>query len=159
MHHHRFPHLVIALLLALNASAASFAATVIYAQTVNGLIYKSTDSAQTWQPLSTQTSSAPATAALAVDPQNTNNLYSIYNPANKSPTPPPQGLFRSTDGGQTWVKTVIDVSAPIAVDATASNIVYVFGSSGGKNGLFRSTDSGVSFQSVTIVTGMTGIQA
>ncbi len=60
-------------------------------------IFAANDTAQTWQPLSTQTSSAEATAALAVDPQNTNNLYSIYN-AVKTPTPPPQGVFRF--GGQ-----------------------------------------------------------
>ncbi len=155
MPHHRFSHLVIALLLVLDTSAASFAAIVIYAQNVNGLIYKSTDTAQTWQPLSTQTSSAPATAALAVDPQDTNNLYSIFNPV-KSPTPAPQGVFRSTDGGQTWVKTLISVSAPIVVDATASNIIYVFGDTGGKLDMLRSTDSGASFQAVTVLSPMPG---
>lgn len=141
MFYRRFQNLAIVVLLLSCTSAASFAATVIYAQNVTGLIYKSTDTGQTWQPLSTQTSSASGTAALAVDPQNTNNLYSIFNSANKSPSPPPQGDFRSTDGGQTWVKTLISVSAPIAVDATASNIVYVFGDNGGQSGLFRSTDS------------------
>ncbi len=156
MFYRRFQKFMIVVLLLLHTSAASFAATVIYAQTASGLIYKSTDTAQTWQPLSTQTTSASGTAALAVDPQNTNNLYSIYNPV-KSPTPVPQGVFRSTDGGQTWVKTLIQVSAPIAVDATASNIVYVFGSNGGKIGMFRSTDSGVSFQPVTVVSPSSGI--
>src|ERR1022692_1660750 len=105
MFYRRFQKFMIVVLLLLHTSAASFAATVIYAQTASGLIYKSTDTAQTLQPLSTQTSSAEATAALAVDPQNTNNLYSIFQ-AVKTPTPPP-GVFRSTDGGQTWVKTVV----------------------------------------------------
>ncbi len=159
MFYRGFQKFMIVVLMLLHTSAASFAATVIYAQTAYGFIYKSTDTAQTWQPLSTQTSSAEGTAALAVDPQNTNNLYSIYNPV-KTPTPPPQGVFGSTDGGQTWVKTVINlVSAPIAVDVTASNIVYAFGSvSGSQNQLVRSTDSGVSFQAVTVVAGLNGIE-
>jgi photosystem II stability/assembly factor-like uncharacterized protein len=153
MFYRRFQKLTIVVLL-LYTSAASFAATVIYAQNVNGLIYKSTDAAKTWQQLPPMTSAAVADAALAVDPHNTNNLYSIYDPGKLPPgSTAREGVFRSTDGGQTWAETLTQAAPPIAVDATASNIVYAFGSSSGKNGMFRSTDSGVSFQAVTVVTG------
>jgi uncharacterized protein (TIGR03437 family) len=154
MFYRRFQKLMIVVLLLLHTSAASFAATVIYAQNVKGLIYKSTDSAKTWQQLPPMTSAAVADAALAVDPQNSNNLYSIYDPGKGAP--PRQGVFRSTDGGQTWVETLTTVSPPIAVDATASNIVYVFGDSGGKLSMLRSTDSGASFQAVTVVSPLPG---
>jgi uncharacterized protein (TIGR03437 family) len=113
---------------------ASFAATVIYVQTIGGLIYQSTDSAQTWQPMGVPIPSDDGFSlggeALAVDPQNPNNLYATFSPAGRAnPTQTQPGLLRSADGGQTWTEiTGGGVSVPpIAVDSTASNIIYADG--------------------------------
>src|SRR5947209_2082276 len=115
MHYHRFSYLVGALLLVPNASSTSYAATIVYAQTVKGLIYKSTDSAKTWQALATPT--LPNTAGLGsglfVDPQNTNNLYAMYvTPGLKGRSSSENGINRSTDGGQSWTGTVLE--SPVA---------------------------------------------
>jgi hypothetical protein len=126
MFYRRFQKLTIVVLLLLYTSATSFAATVIYAQNVNGLICKSTDAAKTWQQLPPMPSAAVADAALAVDPQNTNNLHSIYDAGKLPPgSTARQGVFRSTDGGQTWAETLTQAAPPIVVDATASNIICI----------------------------------
>ncbi len=155
MHRHRFSHLAIALLLVLDTSAASFAATVIYAQTMGGLIYKSTDSAKTWQAVGTPPTpnAAGLSSALAVGPQNSNNLYaSSVTAAIRGQSVPQYGINRSTDGGQTWTTTVLATPAaqPLAVDATMSNILYIVGN-GGTSGTqsYRSTDYGATFQAGT----------
>jgi uncharacterized protein (TIGR03437 family) len=154
MHRHRFSHLVIALLLALDTSAASFAATVIYAQTIKGVIYKSTDSAMTWQAVGTPTlpNTNGAGQMLAVDPQNTNNLYTIFVTPGTKQQPGQSGINRSTDGGQNWTGIVLakPFAPPLAVDATMSNIIYIVGNPGaaGSQSL-RSTDYGATFQAGT----------
>lgn len=153
MHHHRFSHLVIALLLLLETSATSFAATVIYAQTMRGLVYKSLDSAKTWQAVANPNpanSTVAAAGNLAVDPQNTNNLYtfSVEVSVGGAAT---AAINRSTDGGQTWTQTVLATNAapPLAIDATKSNIIYIIGNGGASDQSYRSTDYGATFQAGT----------
>ncbi len=155
MQHQRLLHLLIALLLVLDTSTASLAATVIYAQTIKGVIYKSTDSAMTWQAAGTPTlpNTNGASQMLAVDPQNTNNLYTIFvTGATVGRAGSTNGINRSTDGGQTWTGTVLAAPfhPPLAVDATMSNIVYLVGN-GGTSGTqsYRSTDYGATFQAGT----------
>lgn len=150
MHHHRLSHLFIALLLVLDTSAASFAATVIYAQTIKGSIYKSTDSAKTWQAVGTPTlpNTNGAGQMLAVDPQNTNNLYTIFVTPGTKQQPGESGINRSTDGGQSWTGAVLakPFAAPLAVDASMSNIIYIVGNGGtGGTQSWRSTDYGATF--------------
>ncbi len=155
MHRHRFSHLVIALLLVLDAPAASYAATVLYGETTGGLIYKSTDSAKTWQAVSNPTPDFPAGASsgLAVDPQNTNNLYAFFVTAalRGQAVPSQAGVNRSTDGGQSWTATALAPpgAPPLAIDATMSNIIYIVGNGGSSNQSWRSTDYGATFQAGT----------
>jgi len=138
----------------MNTSAASFAATIIYAQTLKGAIYKSTDSAMTWQAVGSPIlpNSNGAGQMLAVDAQNTNNLYTIFVTSGTKQDPGQSGINRSTDGGQTWTGTVLTkaFAAPIAVDSTMSNIIYIVGFAGnGGAQSWRSTDYGVTFQAGT----------
>ena len=164
MHLHRYSHLVIAVVLALGTSATCFAATVIYAQTYGGLIYKSTDSAVTWQAVGVPAAAnAPrAGSALAVDPQNTNNLYSPFTtPATTGRSGSQYGINRSTDGGQTWTAIVLatPASPPLAVDATMGNIIYLVGNGGvGGTQSYRSTDYGATFQAGTYPAFATAIK-
>jgi len=155
MFYHRLQKFMIVVLLTLHASTGSFAATVIYVETMGGLMYKSTDSAKTWQALANPTlpNAKGASAALAVDPQNTNNLYSYYvTPATSGRSGGTDGIDRSTDGGQTWTGTVLPTSAalPLTVDATKSNIIYLVGTLAVNGPLsYRSTDYGATFQAGT----------
>ena len=110
MRHHRLSHLFITFLLVLDTSAASFAATVIYAQTIKGVIYKSTDSAMTWQAAAAPTlpNTNGASQMLAVDPLNTDNLYTIFvTPSIRGQSVSESGINRSTGGGQSCTGTVL----------------------------------------------------
>lgn len=63
--------------------------STLYAVTNLGTIFKSTDSAGSWNPVRGVT----GVGFLAIDPRNTSTLYAA------SPT---SGIFKSTDGGATW---------------------------------------------------------
>ncbi len=131
------------------------AATVLYAMTEYGLLYRSVDGAKTWQKIA-----LPATPgtfqALAVDPENPSSLYVDVSIRGRG-APGAQGnyFFRSSDGGATWSETTIPNGATadlLAVDPASSNIVYA-----GLNGLSRSTDSGVTWNKTSISTFVEGI--
>ncbi len=128
-------------------------ATLLYAMTENGRLYRSADAAKTWQNIA-----LPATPgqfeALAVDPENSSNLYVDVSVRGKAgPGQQDNYFFRSADGGATWSQSKL--SGPpqlVAVDPTSSNIVYA-----GIGGLFRSTDSGVTWSATSISTFVEGI--
>src|SRR5580692_11392159 len=113
-------------------------ATLLYAMTENGLLYRSADGAKSWQNIA-----LPATPgqfeALAVDPENSSNLYVDVSLRGKAaPGQQNNYFFRSADGGATWSQSKLSGTPQlVAVDPTSSNIVYA-----GIGGLFRSTDSG-----------------
>jgi len=92
------------------------------------------------------------TASLAVDPQNTNNLYAVFVSGRKGGTAvSADGVFRSTDGGRTWTESALPrVGEPIVVDPSSANIVYVNAA-----GFNRSTDSGITFHPSGPATGAT----
>lgn len=121
--------------------------------TENGLLYRSADGSKTWQMIA-----LPATPgqydALAVDPENSSNLYvdvSVRGKAN--PGQQDNYFFRSADGGATWSQSKVSgIPQLLAVDPAASNIVYA-----GIRGLSRSTDSGVTWSATSITTFVEGI--
>jgi uncharacterized protein (TIGR03437 family) len=142
---------VFAALLGVASQAKS--ATLLFALTENGLLYRSADGAKTWQNIV-----LPARPgqfeALAVDPENSSNLYVDVSVRGKAaPGQQDNYFFRSTDGGATWAQSKL--SGPpqlVVVDPTSSNIVYA-----GIGGFFRSTDSGVTFSATSITAFVEGI--
>lgn len=105
---------------------------------VAGGVRKSTDGGQTWQNV------ASAYNGRTIEEAFDGNLYASiwFYPQN-------EGLYRSTDGGNTW-------NGPIYSSGLNNNIFSISvkeGSpnytifAGTRNGVMRSTDSGVSFQS------------
>jgi uncharacterized protein (TIGR03437 family) len=124
------------------------AATLLYAMTENGLLYRSADGAKTWQNIA-----LPATPgqfdALAVDPENSSNLYVNISLRGKAgPGQQSNYFFRSADGGATWSQSTLPgITQVVTVDPTASNILYA-----GIGGLYRSTDSGVTWSKTSITT-------
>ena len=87
---------------------------VIYVGSAEGLqrpgsvhrdgIYKSTDAGKTWTHLGLR--DAQQIAAIVVDPQDSNRLFvaALGHPYGPNPE---RGVFRSTDGGQTFQKVPI----------------------------------------------------
>lgn len=119
-------------------------------------IYKSTDAGKTWTHLGlTDGQQIPA---LAVDPRDPNKVFAAvlghpYGPSQE------RGIYRSTDGGQSWQKIISKDEntggSDVELDPTNPDVVYAstwevregpwednneFNGPGG--GLFKSTDGG-----------------
>ena len=119
-------------------------------------IYKSTDAGKSWQHLGLR--DGQQIPALVVDPHDPARLYAAvlghpYGPNEE------RGIFRSTDGGQTWTKVLYKDAntggSDVAIDPVHANVIYAgmwesrlgpwedgnsYEGTGG--GLFKSTDGG-----------------
>lgn len=105
---------------------------------VAGGVRKSIDGGQTWQNV------ASAFNGRTIEEAFDGNMYASiwFYPQN-------EGLYRSTNGGDTWSGPIYSVSSgnnifSIAVKPGSPNYIIFAGT---RNGVMRSTDSGVSFQS------------
>ncbi len=126
-------------------------------------IYKSTDAGKTWTHLGLR--DGEQIPAIAVDPRNPDRVFAAvlghpYGPNEE------RGLFRSTDGGQTWQKIIYKDentgASDVEIDPSNPDVVYasmwevregpwedgneVNGTGGG---LFKSTDGGNTFHPLT----------
>jgi photosystem II stability/assembly factor-like uncharacterized protein len=146
---------------------------IIYAASGEGLhrpdlsvgngIYKSTDAGKTWTHLGLR--DGQQIPALAIDPRNPNKIFAAvlghpYGPNEE------RGLFRSTDGGESWQKAIYKDentgASDVEIDPSNPDVIYasmwearegpwednneVNGSGGG---LFKSTDGGSTWHPVT----------
>ncbi len=126
-------------------------------------IYKSTDAGKTWTHLGLR--DGQQIPALAVDPRDPNRVFAAvlghpYGPSEE------RGIYRSTDGGQTWQKVISKDEntggSDVEIDPSNPDVVYAamwearegpwedgneFNGSGG--GLFKSTDGGATWRPLT----------
>ncbi len=126
-------------------------------------IYKSTDAGKTWTHLGLV--DGQQIPALAVDPRDPNKVFAAvlghpYGPSEE------RGIYRSTDGGQTWQKVISKDEntggSDVEIDPSNPDVVYAsmwevhegpwedgneFNGSNG--GLFKSTDGGSTWQPLT----------
>jgi photosystem II stability/assembly factor-like uncharacterized protein len=126
-------------------------------------IYKSTDAGKTWTHVWTE--EGEQIPALAVDPHNPNRVFAAVLGHPYGPNPD-RGIFRSTDGGQSWRKIFyvdpntggddveIDPSNPEVVYATLWAVrqgPWEYGNQyqGSEGGIFKSADSGRTWRKVT----------
>src|SRR5580704_7702211 len=126
-------------------------------------IYKSTDAGKTWTHLGLR--DGFQIPALAIDPRDPNRVFAAvlghpYGPNEE------RGLFRSTDGGQTWQKSIYKDentgASDVEIDPLNPDVIYaamwearegpwednntINGASGG---LFKSTDGGNTWHPLT----------
>jgi photosystem II stability/assembly factor-like uncharacterized protein len=126
-------------------------------------IYKSTDAGKTWTHLGLR--DGLQIPALAIDPRDPNRVFAAvlghpYGPNEE------RGLFRSTDGGQTWQKAIYKDentgASDVEIDPSNPDVIYasmwearegpwednneVNGTGGG---LFKSTDGGNTWHPLT----------
>src|SRR5450432_1931734 len=128
-------------------------------------MYKSTDGGKTWRHLGLR--DAQQIPAILVDPGNANRLFVAVLGHPYGPNAE-RGVFRSTDGGQTWQKVLYKDentgAADLIFDPSNSRTVYTVlwaarvapweirsGESftTGGSGLFKSTDGGDTWQPLT----------
>jgi photosystem II stability/assembly factor-like uncharacterized protein len=122
-------------------------------------IYKSSDAGKTWTHLGLR--DGQQIPALAIDPRDPNRLFAavLGHPygANEE-----RGIFRSTDGGQSWQKVLYKDentgASDVEIDPSNPDVVYAclwrarqgpwedgnsYGGAGG--GIFKSTDGGANW--------------
>jgi photosystem II stability/assembly factor-like uncharacterized protein len=127
-------------------------------------IYKSTDAGKTWAHLGL--ADGQQIPALAVDPRDPNRVFAavLGHPYGSSEE---RGIYRSTDGGQTWQRVIAKDEntggSDVEIDPSNPDVVYasmwearegpwedgneVNGTGGG---LFKSTDGGSTWHPLTI---------
>jgi uncharacterized repeat protein (TIGR01451 family) len=120
----------------------------LYTGSLDGRIYLSTD-ATAATPVWTRVDKAPLPArpvsAFAVDRSNYRIAYVAYNSFNAATPSQPGHVFKTTDGGTTWVNisgNLLDVPVnSIILDATDNNTLYI----GTDVGPMMSTDGGTTW--------------
>lgn len=144
---------------------------VIFIGTAWGGVWRTRDGGSTWTPVFDRAPSLGigGPGAIAIDPANANTIYVGTSSRNGSQfsgdsTQPPAGLFRSTDGGASWVR--LGSSYPLNTPSNASiffsriiNVVIVDPANGQRlylacnAGLFVSTDGGFNWTQGTAPAG------
>jgi xyloglucan-specific exo-beta-1,4-glucanase len=144
---------------------------VVYSRAEPGLVYARTDiggayrldtSAGKWLPLTDSLGwddwNLTGIVSLAADPQDANRVYLAAGTYTISWTTQNGAILRSSDRGATWERTMLPfklggnmpgrgAGERLAVDPNNGNVLYLGAPSG--NGLWRSTDRGVSWTKVT----------
>jgi photosystem II stability/assembly factor-like uncharacterized protein len=124
-------------------------------------IYKSTDGGRTWRHLGLR--DGQQIAQVLVDPRDANRVYAAvlghpYGPNEE------RGVFRSTDGGETWQKVLYHDAhtgaMDLAFDPSNPDVLYAVlwaaqqapwengWSLSANNGLYKSTDGGTTWRTV-----------
>ncbi len=125
-------------------------------------IYKSTDAGKTWQHLGLR--DGQQIGAILVDPRNSSLVYVAVLGHPYGPNVE-RGVFRSTDGGQTWQKILYKDentgAVALALDPANSQIIYASlwsarqgpwengAFQGPGTGLFKSTNGGSNWRQLT----------
>ena len=137
---------------------------VFYIGAVNGGVWKTTDYGHTWQPIFNHEPTG-SIGAIAVAPSNPNIIYVGSGEGLQRPDlSVGDGMYKSTDGGQTWSRIGLrdtEQIPQIAVDPKNANIVFVaaLGHPYGPNrqrGIFRTMDGGRTWQKVLYINRNTG---
>ena len=130
-------------------------------------VLKSANGGVSWTLLGASTFARASVKRLRVHPVNADIVVAATarggfgrESAEGAPVPPPYGIQRSTDGGVTWTRRLAGQATALEVDATNFNNQYaavgdlrvgvLFDTPGTMfNGLYRSTDGGVTWSPVS----------
>ncbi|HEY5060926.1 MAG TPA: glycosyl hydrolase, partial [Gemmatimonadaceae bacterium] len=129
-------------------------------------VYKSTDAGKTWTHVGFANSDA--ISRIRIHPTNPNIVF-VADFGKYGTNSEERGVFKSTDGGQTWRKVLYKGPATggidISIDKTNPNVMYAamweayrkewqMSSGGPGSGLYKSTDGGETWQDITHAGGL-----
>ena len=129
-------------------------------------VYKSTDAGKTWTHVGFKNSDA--ISKIRIDPTNPNIVF-VADFGKYSVPSEERGVYKSTDGGQTWRRVLYrddkTGAIDIRIDRKNPNIIYAalweayrneysMSSGGDGSGLFKSTDGGEHWTEITRNTGL-----
>ncbi len=112
---------------------------IIYVSSPGGGIWKTTDGAATWTPLTDHNASWMNVYALTLDPANPNIVYAGMTGS--------AGIIKSIDAGANWIAVGAGPSGTvrkILIHPTSTNIVFAAAT----NGIWRSVNGGTSWTQV-----------
>src|SRR5262249_16853580 len=114
------------------------AATILYAMSFDGTLFKSVDGGENWIIVSNAFANN-SVSVLAIDPETPSNLYvGTFG----------SGLWKSSDGGRSWLSINSGLINPfirsLAIDESDPEILYAgtYSFAGVNGGVFKSTDGG-----------------
>ncbi|HET7459381.1 MAG TPA: hypothetical protein VFJ74_17145, partial [Gemmatimonadaceae bacterium] len=138
---------------------------VFYFGAVNGGVWKTTNGGGSWTNLTDGKSAISSVGAIALAPSDPNVVYVGGGEADlREDWTYGDGMYRSTDGGETWTHLGLDDArhiARIVVDPRDPDRLFVaaMGHASGPNstrGVYRSTDGGKSWKRVLFAGDSTG---
>ena len=136
---------------------------IVYIGTAGGGIWKSQTGGTFFKPVFDK--NCQSIGALAIDQKHPDIVWCGTGESNMRNTVSiGNGLYKSTDGGENWVKIGLDSSehiSRIAIDPRDGNTVYVavpgpLWSNSSNRGLYKTTDGGKTFQKILYVDEKTG---
>jgi hypothetical protein len=131
----------------------------MYAGTVGGGVWKTTDGGQSWTPL-TDLLPSISISSLAMDPTAPDTLYAgtgeLYTSANRGDSIRGAGVFKTTDGGATWTQEMVSANnnfyyyvTKVIISPNDHNRIYA----ATWGGIELSTDGGATWRIVLSRTG------
>jgi photosystem II stability/assembly factor-like uncharacterized protein len=130
--------------------------TTFYFGSVDGGVWQTTDAGTVWKPIF-EGQGIASIGALAMAPSDAKVIYAGTGESDiRSDLSSGDGVYKSTDGGQTWNNIGLRDSRQISrivVDSQNANVVYVgaFGHAYGPNderGVYKSSDGGATWAKV-----------
>ena len=124
-------------------------------------VYKTTDAGKTWRHMGL--ADTQIISRIRIDPQNSDIVY-VAALGHPSAPNAERGVFKSTDGGQTWKKILFrddkTGAVDLSMDAHDPNVLYAamwqawrvswgMSSGGPGSGLFKTTDGGATWKEIT----------
>ncbi|MGN6521179.1 MAG: WD40/YVTN/BNR-like repeat-containing protein [Dokdonella sp.] len=141
---------------ALDAVPGKDGKTTLFVGAASGGVWKSTDGGTTFKPVFDK-QPVQSIGAIAIDPTHHDTIWvGTGEPWTRNSVSIGNGIYKSTDGGETWTHMGLDAServAKVIVDPRNGDVVYAcvpgkLWSDSAERGLYRTGDGGKSWQLV-----------